>query len=482
MQAKPPGGGHGLHRKTELAVAMVLWAHLFLLIVVLVIGRSVGSALFLGNFDGRGLAGVYVLVGIAIAGLVTLFDRIRKAAEGPLASILTLLLLLVVTLSAGLLFIDPSRQHSPFLYGLFYLLIESFAFVTTVQFWGTANAALSLEMARRLYIFVATGGIFGSIAGGLLTRSISGLPIAVQIFVMAGIIPTQLLVLLFFDSLSRRVSRSYPKSASSWNVGTGAATVGLDAPKDQSADSRGDRIQETPGQPQASLVLPFGLVSLLMVFSTTLIDFFYKMHADLNFLGNTQELTWFFGSFYLLVGLSTLVTQLIVTPVILRYGTTFAGLWTSPLFLASMTLLNIIWPGVWPAAGLKMTDSVLSHSVYRSCQEMLYTPLPTRWVHTLKTQADGVHGRYGLILAGVFLFWLAPSQSPVTEGWLLLWILVSLGIWAVAIGWLRMTYRVQAEPKMPDHRSQRRHGPDPAGFLEALSSGSSRHLDRKGTA
>ena len=47
-------------------------------------------------------------------------------------------------------------DHDGFRAG-FYLLVETFAFVTTVQFWSQANAALSLRQARRLYVFVGTG-------------------------------------------------------------------------------------------------------------------------------------------------------------------------------------------------------------------------------------------------------------------------------------------------------------------------------------
>jgi ATP/ADP translocase len=188
-----------------------------------------------------------------------------------------------------------------------------------------------------------------------------------------------------------------------------------------------------------------GWASLLMVFSTTLVDFYYKTYADHRYGGDVEELTTFFGGFYFWVGIATLAAQMVLTPFVLRRATAFDGLLVSPVALAAGALLNLLIPGLWSAAIFKLTDSVLSHSVYRSCQEILYTPLPTSWVERFKSISDGVWGRYGLLLAGLMLMAIAPALERFGSHWLLPVAVISMVAWGLAVGHLRKAYRRQAK-------------------------------------
>ncbi|MFO0944736.1 MAG: Npt1/Npt2 family nucleotide transporter [Planctomycetota bacterium] len=429
-----PSTGEGA--TLELIATMTLWFYLFLLIVTLVMGRSVGSALFLCRFNGRGLALMYILVGLVVACLVACLEWLGKGTRTAVLPFITLFLFLVSMLGAGWVFPRLEGDHA-YLYGLFYLLVESFAFVATVQFWTTANSAFSLDQARRLYVIVGTGGIFGSIVGGWLARILADGPIVNEVFVIAGIIPVVLGCMFLFDRLTIPLRRHAPKDADRWNLDHAAKVVGLAPTSPDSAQPSHARIHDptmlaalSPREPRATLDMPlsvpFGLVSLLMVFSTTLVDYYYKMHADYRFADDVGQLTAFFGNFYLCVGVMTLLTQALVTPFLFRTGKTFLGLVGSPLALLAMTVFNVFQPGLFAAAFFKLTDSVLTHSVYRSCQEMLYTPLPTRWIRQLKSLADGVYGRYGLILSGVFLLLLTPSGGERRGNWLLPWLMIFL--------------------------------------------------------
>src|SRR6185503_9330803 len=99
----------------------------------------------------------------------------------------------VISLSAGLALPWLIQDDHPLLFGALYLLIESFAFITTVQFWAIANGALSWEQARRLYVFIGTGGIFGSIVGGMITRQFASAEASGAMLLNSAIIPFQLL-------------------------------------------------------------------------------------------------------------------------------------------------------------------------------------------------------------------------------------------------------------------------------------------------
>lgn len=431
--------------RLELSVAVVLWVYLFLLIVSLVIGRSIGSALFLRRFDDQGLAVTYILVGITVAVLVTLLERLGHGKSTLRIAFGTLVAMLAISLSAGVSLPWLIDDDHPLLFGALYLLMESFAFITTVQFWAIANGALSWEQARRLYVFIGTGGIFGSIVGGLLTQRLADGQAAHALLFNSAIIPLQLFAIVAFGLLARRLARHSPKSADQWNLSepqkANATMSSLEAPRDSRPSPPINSGLVDVGDNSRALGIRLAAVALLMVFSTTLVDYYYKLFADRRFDGNVEQLTAFFGGFYLCVGLTTLATQIVITPLVLRRGSAFAGLLTSPLALIAMALANMLIPGLWSAFAFKLTDSVLTHSVYRSCQESLYTSLPTQWVRRLKSQADGVFGRYGLLLAGVFLVVGTPLFEERGAIVLLASITAALVGWVIAIATLQREFQ-----------------------------------------
>ena len=176
----------------------------------------------------------------------------------------------------------------------------------------------------------------------------------------------------------------------------------------------------------------------MTVFTTTLIDFYFKFFADHQYRGDLGKLAGFFGNFYLAVGLTTLVVQLCITPLVVNKATPFTGLTLMPVLLGLAAILNFANPALWPATLLKLLDSALAHSLDRSCREMLYTPLPPRWTGSLKALADGMAGRVGLIVAGAFLWVSAPLVDPRQ---ILVAIAGCLVIWLGAVATLRRTYQ-----------------------------------------
>lgn len=428
--------------RLEIAVALALWGRLFLLIVTLAMGRSIGTALFLNRFDSRGLAFNYILVGLTVAGLAGILDRVAKRRDAGRVSLVTLIGMLGFFLVAGNAFLYWAPEDYPIACALFYLAIEAFAFLTNVQFWAITNSVLSLEQATRLYVFVGTGGIVGSVVGGAITRWLANQKalLAESIFLIAAIAPLQILFLLVFDVLSERLRSRQPKHRDAWNFSASTDGDGLDDPQ---------IVARTSAPTYRRLVNAMGAVSLLMVFSTTLIDFYYKRAAERQFAGDLHHLTGFFGDFYLSVGAVTLFAQTVFTPWILRRGSAFAGLYANPALLVLFAGVNLLQPTLLAATLLKLGDSVMSHSVYRSCQEMLYTPLPTGWSARLKARADGVYGRYGLFLAGIFLtIYTSRFEGQYPSALLPFTIVASLG-WLVCLARVQRLFQQVANETTP---------------------------------
>ena len=437
--------------RSEAFLAFLLWLYLFALIVTIVMSRSIGSAMFLNRFDGRALALFYILTGLSVASIVTAIERTSHKLSLNRQSLLTLMLLFGIMATCSLVYTRLSLGDHPYVCGAFYLSVESLAFVTTVQFWSIASSALSLKQARRWYVLIATGGVLGSVVGGSATHWLAHWPIwqLTSLISCATFIP--ILCIFAVKLIASRYPQAFHKQVDRWN---------LDRKSSRAVLSRRELRRTTPSHrlsnttSQNPLMRKFAAVSLLMVLSTTLVDFHFKTLAGQSYAGNLQDLTGFFGGFYLAVGIMTLVCQLAVTPLILRWKSAFFGLAASPVALLILGIANAIVPGLGIASFFKLTDSVLAHSTYRSCQEMLYTPLPTRWVRQIKNSADGVWGRYGLLTAGLILIAFTTWQQKLGERSLPLLSSVSIVVWLGSVYLLKREYRSQATNALQSQKEE----------------------------
>src|SRR5205823_4313391 len=68
------------------------------------------------------------------------------------------------------------QHRSAALFYIFYVWVSIFGAVTASQFWLLANYAFNAREARRLFGWLALGGILGGIFGGTATRIIALAP------------------------------------------------------------------------------------------------------------------------------------------------------------------------------------------------------------------------------------------------------------------------------------------------------------------
>ena len=76
--------------RLEVGAALVLWFHLFLLIVGLAVARSAWAALFLHYYDARGLASVYIVVGLVVAVVLYGVSRLSVGVSADRAALVTM--------------------------------------------------------------------------------------------------------------------------------------------------------------------------------------------------------------------------------------------------------------------------------------------------------------------------------------------------------------------------------------------------------
>jgi len=291
-----------------------------------------------------------------------------------------------------------------------------------------------------------TGGVLGAAVGGLTTYLLSarfGVPTLDLLWVIVGLIPVGLVLLVLY-------ARWYQGQTAPEQNGTGVSgDMDLGSPVQGRLSGfltslRHPVLRTRPG---LDLMARLACTALMTVFATTVIDFQFKLAAKAEFAGDPEGLTGLFGLFYLTVGVTTLLVQVLGTPLLTRSGRMFLGLGLTPFVLALVTIGNllvvpsgvghVLVPAFVAMYVLKVLDSALSHSVNRSCREMVYTCLPDHLTGGFKALAEGVSGRVGLGLAGLALLVLAPQAASHAGLVLTLGLLLA---WLVCVLWLRYRF------------------------------------------
>jgi hypothetical protein len=430
--------------RCEGLAAIVLWAYLFALIAALAMGRSGAAAVFLNCHGPRALGAVYVLVALTIAGLVYGLARFAESAGQTATMLVTSA---VAGMGAVAVCLVARRSHAEGIdpvYLALYVAVETFAFLAPLQFWTLANGLFDWAGARRRYAFITTGGILGSMAGGAAVRLLD-LPKPLSLlWPLALLTPVIAASILALSRLRARMPRS---QAGAETVVSGWATGRVGNSK--SSHALNHLLAHSPAQPRSAerivaaapwrgISTRLGILALLTVATTTLVDFYFKMSADHEYQGHARHLSQFFGNYYLAVGAATLALQLLVTPVVLRREGPFGGLVLMPVALGAVAVANLLIPTLLGAAMLKLVDSSFSHSVQRSCREMLYTAIPTHLVGGVQALADGIWGRIGLLGCGVVLMVFGPHTR--LDAWLGA-IAAIVFLWLVALWIVQRAYQ-----------------------------------------
>ncbi len=414
----------------EFLGALSLWSCLCLLIAAVVIARAAGASLFLSNYDGRELALVYVVVGLAVVAIIYGLSWLTHGVQYDRVAIGTIAILAVGTAAFRLAIPATLRGDRNWVFGAMYVFLETLVLVTTMQVWTLANSLFNSAQAKRLYVFIASGGIFGSILGGAATRSFAYLSTTNLLWIVVGLCPPMIVAIRVFRKQARHLRRVVVKDQ-----------LSLDHAQESLDHTNPFLWIRHPALRQRRvfrMASRLSLLAFLVTFTTNLIDFYFKTYADEQFHGDTLSLTQFFGSFYVLVGCVSLGMQVLITPLIVRNSSLFVGLALTPLVLSAGTLLNVLGAGLVRATFLKLCDSGFAHSVHRCCTEMLYTPLPSNVTGEIKLLAEGVAGRAGLVSSGLLLWILAYRFQPIHS---LELISVLLVLWFVALALLKNTYR-----------------------------------------
>lgn len=352
---------------------------LFLIVFAFVILKSARDALFLSHYSARSLPYFMALnTGVsAIAATVSI--RLYKRVSLSRLAQFTLIFFSVGTF----LFWEGFTRGHFFLPALLYLWVGIVGTIAPVQGWSLVSQQFSTREAKRVMGVVSAGATLGAIAGGLFARLFAGAWNAITLIPVGGV---TILVASF-------------------------ACSALSSPRAE-AESIPSQEPETLQVRKRFLILLAALVALGTV-ASAFIDFQFKSLTQQQ-LGSAEDLARFFGSFYAITAIMTLILQIALIPVFLKRFRVWASLLALPLCLFLLNGFLLATGSFVSIVLLRGGDEVLKHSMGRSSLEVLYVAIPERTRIRMKTLIDTIGVRVPELLAsGMLILLFSIANSPV---------------------------------------------------------------------
>jgi AAA family ATP:ADP antiporter len=362
--------------------AGLLFLYLALALTTVVIAKTSSKALFLTRFSALDLPYVYIAIAILIAFVVSVYirlsSRINQSAliSGTLGFFVSSALVLAWGMRTGWLPIAA----------IFYVWTSILAAIITTQVWTAANSVLNLRQAKRLFPLISSGGILGSMAGGVLAATLAR-DIGTENLILL-LIPFLVLSVAVVQVLMRRYAHPHLETAG-----------GGEFPK--RVKGVGTALQGIWSSPYLRLIAALLAISAVV---TLIIDFQFNYLAQETLRSSKEELATFFGSFYAYLGIfSFLLLFLGGSRIVEKYGVRVTLL-ILPLALLGGTAVLVAFPMMlWAGAVLKGSDTALRYSIDKSSIELLYLPVSSSLKAEVKAVIDVVLQRFADGLGALLL-------------------------------------------------------------------------------
>lgn len=399
-------------RPGEGAPALLLFLYFFLLITFQYITKSLRQAEYIDKLGAQALPLVYLLVALCSLPVLILYSR--AVDRVPRRHLMSATLLLVAGSLVGFYFLF--QLGAPWVPVLFYVWISIVYVLNVSQFWSYSNHVFDPRQAKRLFGFVGAGGLLGGIAGGQIAAwSAKLVGNYAGLFVAAAMLAIASVLIYVIHSLHR-----------------------TDEPEVADSDAR-SKLEDARGGFRSILhsrhLQLVAAIMLLTVIVAQIVDVQFNEAVE-RATTTLGERTTFFGNFYSIMGVASLVFQLVFTSRIhSRLGIGFATR-VLPVSMMGGTIVLLVAAGFAPALllfaalSLKASEGGIRYSLDQATRELLFLPVPSRTRLKAKAAIDIFIQRLGkgaaaLLLLPVLFNWITPIEA----GWItLVLIVVWLGV------------------------------------------------------
>ncbi len=394
--------------------SLALFANFFLIILAYYQVKAASRSLLIefGGADALPYAWVYSALALMllISGYHVLVERYSRVK---------VVLFSLLFFSLGMvLFRVVFTPHDLFGATLFYVFVDIFSVVLVEQFWSLTDAVSSADQGAKSFWFVGTGGLVGGVVGGLLASLLVthlGLQTADLLYSCA----VMLLVVFVFN-------------IGLWRAGLYTEVHERGAPHTAAGDWR--------SLLHNRYLMLIAVLLCLSQLAQPIVEFQFLQVAAGKF-HDTDRLTAYISEFFSLMGVVSILINVVATPVIHRVFGAMGGLLVQPVVLAMGALAFYFHTTLTMAAIMKISDRGLSYSINRASKELLYIPVDPILTYQAKAWIDMFGYRlFKALGSGLILLanaWLGPENAADLS-----WLTVLIcAFWILTLVQLGQAYR-----------------------------------------
>ena len=407
-------------RRGESPSVLSLFLFSFLLGASYVFFETTSNTLFLGTFGAASIPIIYLVSAFVLCLTGYVFSRIesRTTLSRLLNSSLLFLLTSVLVFYAALA-LASSRGVA-----LGLMIWKDVLFtLSQLEFWALAGLLLDVRQGKRLFGIVSTGFVLADIVGGASAAAVVkmiGLP-SLLAMSSAGM----LLAFFVLRSVIKRFSGRWGSESSEEDQ--------------EDRPTFGALFRER-------FLRMFFVVAAFANLGFYLIDFIFLKQVEIRY-PNEIHMAKFFGLFYAIVGIATLVSNIMISGRLLgRWGVGF-GILSLPAFLGfgmAAAVLSALVPGLagtlfWILIATKIGNEFISTSILTPSFQILYQVLPAG--RRLKVQAvrESMVEPVAMAFSGLLLLFLTVVLG-LSSPQIALVVLVVLFPWAALGAVLKRRY------------------------------------------
>lgn len=410
-------------RPAESFKTAAMFFYFFLTIALIYVLKPARNALFLEELGAKNLRYIYMGEGLFLAAIVSLY--IWLARKVPRRLFFPGILLFCASNLAIFWFLF--RSPLSYLSAYFYIWVSSFSITSTTQFWMLANDIFKPEEAKRLFGLIISGGSFGGVSGGLLTRQLlKFLKTEDLLLVAAGLIVACAFFLIgVLPKIYQGPETSFPP------VHITKKTDG--------------KIQDSKILLGSSYLIMLAMLVILPKMSSTIIDNQFSRMVELTYLGKEAKAA-FFAGFLAWLNVASFLAQLLLTSLSLRFLGVSRSLFILPFGLVFFSGGTLVFPIITAALFLRIFDGSMNYSIQQASKEMLFLPLPASVRYKVKPIIDMLGFRFAKTLSGFYIALAAPLLGLADEklGTLVLWL---MPFWIFLVWKLRSSAQILFEEK-----------------------------------